>query len=98
MVRTGASWRMMPHDLPPWYTLYQQSQRWLKAGVFEAIVHDLREILRLTAGRKAKPTAAIFDSRTCNRRPNRVREQPMTGPNGAKAVRHIWPLIPWVTC
>jgi transposase len=69
MVRTGASWRMMPHDLPPWHTIYQQSQRWLKAGVFAAIVHDLREILRLAAGRKAKPTAAIFDSRTLQSTP-----------------------------
>jgi hypothetical protein len=35
-------WRYMPHDLPPWETLYQQRQRWLKAGVFEEMVHDLR--------------------------------------------------------
>jgi transposase len=69
MVRTGASWRMMPHDLPPYYTVFQQTQRWLKAGVFAAIVHDLREILRLAAGRKAKPTAAIFDSRTLQSTP-----------------------------
>jgi transposase len=69
MVRTGASWRMMPHDLPPWYTIYQQAQRWLKAGVFEHIVHDLREILRLAARRKAQPTAAIFDSRTLQSTP-----------------------------
>src|SRR5437763_12375091 len=39
-VRTGASWRMMPHDLPPWAALYQQTQRWPKAGMFEAIVVD----------------------------------------------------------
>lgn len=44
---------MVPHDLPPWEVIYQQAQRWLKAGVFEAIVHDLREILRLAEGRKA---------------------------------------------
>ena len=63
VIRTGATWRMMPHDLPPWEVVYQQGQRWLKAGVFEAIVHDLREILRLAEGRKARPSAAIFDSR-----------------------------------
>lgn len=57
----------MPHDLhalPPWEAVYQQLQRWLKAGVFEAIVHDLRVLLRLAEGRKAQPSAAIFDSRT----------------------------------
>src|SRR5499425_1945073 len=64
LVRAGAAWRLMPHDLPPWYTVYQQSQRWLKAGVFEAIVHDLREVLRVAQGRHAQPSAAIFDSRT----------------------------------
>ncbi len=69
MVRTGASWRMMPHDLPPWHTVYQQARRWLKAQVFEAIVHDLRELLRLASGRKAQPTAAIFDSRTLQSTP-----------------------------
>src|SRR5436190_5901016 len=69
LVRTGAAWRMMPHDLPPWYTVYRQSQRWLKAGVFEAIVHDLREVLRVAQGRHAQPSAAILDSRTLQSSP-----------------------------
>ena len=41
MIRAGATWRMMPQDLPPWLTVYQQSQWWIRAGVFEAIVADL---------------------------------------------------------
>lgn len=69
VIRTGATWRMMPHDLPPWEAVYQQGQRWLKAGVFEAIVHDLREVLRLAEGRNARPSAAIFDSRTLQSSP-----------------------------
>jgi transposase len=69
VVRAGASWRMMPHDLPPWHTVYQQTQRWLKAGVLEAIVHDLRVMLRLAAGREAEPSAAIFDARTMQSTP-----------------------------
>src|SRR5437868_14536053 len=60
---------MMPHDLPPWHTVYQQTQRWLAAGVFEAMVNDLREILRMAQGRNAEPTAAIFDSRTMQSSP-----------------------------
>src|SRR5438128_1009168 len=67
IVRTGAQWRMMPHDLPPWAAVYQQTQRWLKAGCFEAIVDDLRAVLRLAQGRNEEPSAAIFDSRCCNR-------------------------------
>src|SRR5512135_2940971 len=55
IVRTGAQWRMMPHDLPPWAAVYQQTQRWLKAGCFEAIVEDLRAVLRLTQGRNEEP-------------------------------------------
>jgi transposase len=64
IVRAGAAWRMMPHDLPPWHTASQQSQRWLKAGVFAALVHDLRAVLRLAQGRQAAPSAAVFDRRT----------------------------------
>jgi hypothetical protein len=52
---------MMPHDLPPYYVVYQQMRRWLKAGVFEAITHDLRAVLRIAEGRQEMPTASIFD-------------------------------------
>ena len=69
IVRTGSQWRLMPHDLPPWYTVYQQAQRWIDAGVFEAMVHDLRALLRLAKGKKAQPTAAIFDGRTVQSTP-----------------------------
>lgn len=64
IIRTGAQWRLMPNDLPPWYTVHQQAQRWVKAGVFDALVHDLRVLLRLAAGRAEQPSATIFDSRT----------------------------------
>src|SRR5438876_4609648 len=69
IVRSGAQWRMMPKDLPPWYTVYQQTQRWLNAGVFESMVHDLREVLRVAQGRNPQPSAAIFDSRTLQSTP-----------------------------
>jgi len=60
---------MMPHDLPPWEVVYQQAQRWLRAGVFASLVHDLRELLRVAAGRNALPSAAVFDSRTLQSSP-----------------------------
>ena len=69
IARTGAPWRMMPHDFPPWYIVYQQMQRWLAAGCFEAMVHDLRLLLRGIKGRKGQPSAAIFDSRTLQSTP-----------------------------
>lgn len=69
VVKTGCPWRWMPHDLPPWDIVYYQTQRWLKAGVFERLVEDLRIVLRLQAGRKAQPSAAILDSRTLQSTP-----------------------------
>jgi len=69
IVRTGAQWRLLPHDLPPWYTVYQQTQRWLRAGVFEAIVHDLRAVLRLAEGRDEAPSAVVMDGRTLQSSP-----------------------------
>ena len=69
VVKTGCPWRGMPHDLPPWEIVYYQTQRWSKAGVFERLAQDLRQLLRLQAGRKAQPTAAILDSRTLQSTP-----------------------------
>jgi transposase len=81
MARGGSSWRMMPHDLPPWYVVYQQMRRWLKAGVFEALVHDLRAVLRIADGRQEMPTASIFDSRTMQ---STVESGARAGYDGAK--------------
>src|SRR5215212_5510783 len=69
IARTGAQWRMMPNDLPPWTAVYQQTRRWLSAGVFEARVHDLRMLLREIAEPAQQPSAAIFDARTLQSRP-----------------------------
>ena len=64
VVRAGAPWRMLPNDFPPWELVYQQTQRWIQAGCFEAMVSDLRSIIRVAQGRKGQPSAAIFDGRT----------------------------------
>jgi transposase len=69
VVRSGAPWRYLPADFPPWPAVYQQTRRWRAAGCFEVIVHDLRAVLRFAAGRDPEPTAAIFDSRTVQSTP-----------------------------
>jgi transposase len=84
IVRGGLRWRLMPHDLPPWEVAYQQTRRWMAAGCFEAIVHDLRALLRLAAGRAPEPTAAILDSRTVQSTPESGRR---AGYDGAKHKR-----------
>jgi transposase len=66
LVHTGAQWRWLPHDLPPWPAVYQQTQRWMHAGRFESIVHDLRQLLRIAAGRNAQPTAVILGVPRCS--------------------------------
>src|SRR5262249_55235670 len=81
IVRSGSSWRLMPHDLPPWHVVYQQTQRWIKAKVFESLVHDLRAVLRIAEGRQEMPTAAIFDSRTLR---SSVESGARAGYDGAK--------------
>ncbi len=68
-VRAGCPWRLMPHDLPPWRVVYEQTQRWNQAGCFEAMAHDLRELLRMLAERKGQPSAVILDSRTLQSTP-----------------------------
>jgi transposase len=69
IVRAGAPWRLLPNDLPPWEMVYQQTQRWLVAGCFEALVHDLRALLRVLQERAPQPTAMVLDGRTVQSTP-----------------------------
>jgi transposase len=69
LARTGSQWRLMPHDLPPWHAVYQQTRRWVRAGCFETMVEDLRLLLRLAVGRNDVPSAMILDSRTVQSTP-----------------------------
>jgi len=69
LARTGSPWRLMPHDLPPWHAVYQQTRRWVRAGCFETLVEDLRLLLRLAAERTDVPSAMILDSRTMQSTP-----------------------------
>src|SRR5258708_18577970 len=84
MVRSGGTWRMMPHDLPPWYTVYQHTQRWIAAGVFEAIVDDLRMLLRLAAGHTRDPSAVSMDGRPLQSSPESGARAGFDGHKGRK--------------
>ena len=64
IVRAGAPWRLLPTNFPPWPIVHQQTQRWIKAGCFETMAHDLRATWQWTEGRAASPTGAMFDSVT----------------------------------
>lgn len=87
IAKTRAQWRMTPNDLLPWHAVYRQTQRWFKAGVFEAIMHDVRMLLREIADRAPQPTAAIFDGRTLQSSPERgerAADDSATRRNGSK--------------
>jgi transposase len=69
LARAGAGWRRMPTNFPPWWAVYQQWRRWQQAGVFEAMAHDLRALLRKAEGRSEDPSAVVLDSRTLRSSP-----------------------------
>jgi transposase len=84
LVRTGAPWRYLPIHFPPWPAVHQQTQRWLARGCFEALVHDLRALLRVAAGRDSLPTAVVLDGRTLRSTPE---SGPRAGYDGHKRTR-----------
>jgi transposase len=69
VVRTGCQWRYLPHDFPPWTAVYQQARRWMQAGIFETITHELRVIVRMIEDRESQPSGVIFDGRTMQSTP-----------------------------
>jgi putative transposase len=62
--RAGGAWRLLPHDFPPWETVYGFFNRWSKNGTLEGMHDCLRERTRIEAGREATPSAAIMDSQS----------------------------------
>jgi putative transposase len=63
-LRAGMAWRLLPHDLPPWQTVYYYLRRWQREGVWDRVHHALVMADRERAGREASPTAAIIDSQS----------------------------------
>ena len=94
-VGAGAPWRMLPNDFSPWPAVYQQMRRWLKARCFEAIVHDLRSMLRVAQGRQAQPTQRCWMDARCNRAVKADRVQATTAISAKKAAKFIGQWIPW---
>ena len=87
-VRAGCPWRMMPNDLPPWYVVFQQTRRWIKAACFEAMAHDLRTVLRM-AQAAWEPSAVILDSRTLQSTPESGARAGFDGHKKRKGEVHV---------
>jgi putative transposase len=64
VLRNGLTWRALPHDFPPWQTVYHYFRLWRLDGTWEAIHDALRDRVRTAAGRHPSPSAAILDSQS----------------------------------
>ena len=64
VLRGGIAWRALPHDYPPWQTVYHYFRTWRLDGTWERLNDELRELVRERVGRNAQPSAAILDSQS----------------------------------
>ena len=62
--RTGIAWRYMPHDLPPWQTVYGYFTAWANDGIFTDLNYDLNGLVRTKSGRSTTPTGSIMDTQS----------------------------------
>jgi len=64
VLRNGGSWRSLPHDFPPYTTVYDYFRAWRDSGLWEKVNQVLRERLRVSLEREATPSAGSIDSQS----------------------------------
>ena len=95
LARSGSPWRLLAHDFPPWPAVYQQFRRWQAAGCFEALVRDMRAIIRAAQGRQEQPSAVILVGGPCKAAAKVAPARATTGTSDARAAKCTWRSIRW---
>jgi len=84
VLRSGCPWRLMPHDLPAWGTVYYYFRTWRIAGIWDKAMHALRKRMRQKQGRDEEPSAAVIDSQS-------IKTSAVRGPEkGFDMGKQIW--------
>ena len=64
LLRSGCAWRLLPHDFPPWKTVYHYFRAWRLSGLWEMMHSALRKRVRVRLKRDPQPSAGIVDSQS----------------------------------
>src|SRR5215471_7581334 len=97
-IRSGGAWKLLPHDLPPWRTVYHYFWFWRRQGIWERIHDTVREWVRQAAGREGtSPAARCWTASQCEPVNKGVRVA-MIGPRNcvSGSVTYWW--IRWDWC
>jgi putative transposase len=82
LLRSGCAWRLLPHEFPPWQTIYASFRKWKRDGTWEKTQNMLQERVRLESDKEPTPTAAIIDSQS-------VKTTDVPGPRGYDAGKNV---------